>query len=264
MTDPEDPLAARARELESKTQQTAKPADNRPAWVSKLDNALNMHGVLVRTYDLFGVVFKVLGYALGFILRILRWLFGLVIKVFNWAAYEREDGRIKHNADGKPVFSAPRLVKRSAAIVVGLWLAHIVLSATYFYLTKFEELVYTTGKQEITTGELYQFTGCTSLPCSTDMDNGKFYVIAQSWYFPYLMYPEENVYANIPQQDAACLVKGYGVYFRRLKFLHRRMQWYQKVYSVSCRPYTDEEKQIAVDSGIVKTPEQNSNTQTGE
>jgi hypothetical protein len=64
------------------------------------------------------------------------------------------------------------------------------------------------GKQEIETGELYQFGGCTALPCSTATDNGKFYLIESSRYFPTLFCPEENVFANIPQQDGSSRHRG--------------------------------------------------------
>ena len=92
----------------------------------------------------------------------------------------------------------------------------MALSAAYFYGTAFDETVYVTGKQEIVTGELYQFGGCTSLPCSTETDNGKFYLIETSLYFPVMYYPEENVFANIPQQDAACQCARLRVVFSHL------------------------------------------------
>jgi hypothetical protein len=127
------------------------------------------------------------------------------------------------------------------------------LSAIYFYATYFEETVYVTGKQEIETGELYQFGGCTSLPCSTEIDNGKFYLIESSLYFPVMYYPEENVFANIPQQNGACHVEGYGIYFRTLRWLYKSAQLYQHVVDVSCRPYTEDEIRRAVVVGeIVK------------
>ena len=71
---------------------------------------------------------------------------------------------------------------------------------------------------------------------------------------PYLIYPEEDVYANIPQQDGACYAKGYGLYIKELKFMHKSAQWYQKVYNISCRPYTEAEKVEAIQSGAVPTP----------
>ncbi|MEH6564719.1 MAG: hypothetical protein V7756_05265 [Halopseudomonas sp.] len=220
--------------------------DTRPAWVGRLDRALKLNGGLIKTYDACAFVLSKLA-------LLLTSVFSFISRLFKWAAYEREDGKVKLQADGRPMYSAKRLSIRLAAFFALAWLLHISLSAVYFYSTTFEELVYTTGKQEIQNGELYQFTGCTSLPCSTALENGKFYQIKESWYFPYLVYPEENVFANIPQQDAACLVKGYGLYFRRLKFIHRGLQWYQNVFSVACRPYTDEEKQRAITSGQVSS-----------
>ena len=251
-----DPLAERARRLEETASRPASVADNRPAWVGGLDRALKLQGGLIKGYDAFMLILGRLIRLLLSIWWLIRKLGGLVARLFNWAAYERENGELKLQANGEPIFSAKQLGVRSVGMLAAVWLVHIALSALYFHATTFEELVYTTGKQEIETGELYQFTGCTSLPCSTALENGKFYQITESWYFPYLVYPEENVFANIPQQDAACLVKGYGLYFRRLKFIHRRLQWYQNVYSVACRPYTDEEKQKAVNSGQIRTLDQ--------
>lgn len=248
-----DPLAERARRLEETTSRPASVADNRPAWVGGLDRTLKLQGGLIKSYDAFMLILGRLAKGLQALWWVVRKLVQLATSVFNWAAYEREDGKLKLQASGEPIFSSKRLVAHFFGGLAAAWLLHIAFSAIYFHSTTFDELVYTTGKQEIQTGELYQFTGCTSLPCSTALENGKFYQITESWYFPYLVYPEENVFANIPQQDAACLVKGYGLYFRRLKFIHRRLQWYQNVYSVACRPYTDEEKQQAVNSGQVRT-----------
>lgn len=255
----QDPLLEKARKPEESAASDnpqSGHAHDLPAWVERLDEALKLKGGFAYFYRGLRFLLRILVLLLRGFIKLMRVVFAFLGVAFQWAAYQREEGEIQRDEQGKPIFSGVRLAKCSAALVVGLCLFHVALSAVYFYSTRFEELVYTTGKQELQAGELYQFTGCTSLPCSTDMNNGKFYRIEESWYFPYLVYPEQNVFANIPQQDAACLVKGYGLYFRRLKFLHRRLQWYQKVYSVACRPYTDEEKQTAVESGIVQPPEQ--------
>lgn len=247
-----DPLAERARKLEEATNRRANSADRRPAWVGGLDRALGLKGALLGTYDRFAVILNKLSTALRSIWWLASKLFSFIGKIFHWAAYERSGGEVKVQDNGQPVFSVRQFIIRCMGLISLMWAVHIALSAVYFYSTAFEELVYTTGKQEIEAGELYQFTGCTSLPCSTALANGKFYQITESWYFPYLVYPEENVFANIPQQDAACFVKGYGLYFRRMKFIHRGLQWYQNIYSVACRPYTEEEKQKAVNSGQVR------------
>lgn len=247
-----DPLVERARKLETSTSARASKVDTRPAWVGGIERLFKLNGGLLKTYDMSVLILGKLAMAILPIWRLVRTLFGLVVNAFHWAAYEREDGKVTLQDNGKPIFSPKRFTLCALGVGASAWLLHIALSAVYFYSTNFAELVYTTGKQEIEAGELYQFTGCTSLPCSTVLNNGKFYQIAESWYFPYLVYPEENVFANIPQQDAACLVKGYGLYFRRLKFIHRRAQWYQNVYSVACRPYTNEEKAKAVNSGQVR------------
>lgn len=248
----QDPLVERARKIEESTNSRAISVDRRPAWVGGLDRSLKLKGGLLKTYDMFAVILNKLSTVLLSIWWLVRKLFSFIGKIFRWAAYEREDGKVKLQDNGQPIFSGRQFIIRFMGMLASAWLVHIALSAVYFYSTAFEELVYTTGKQEIETGELYQFTGCTSLPCSTALANGKFYQITESWYFPYLVYPEENVFANIPQQDAACFVKGYGLYFRRMKFIHRRLQWYQNIYSVACRPYTDEEKEKAVNSGQVR------------
>ena len=247
-----DPLVERARKLETSTSARASKVDTRPAWVGGIDRSLKLKGGLLKVYDVSVFILGKLGTVRLLVWRLVRTLFSLIVSAFHWAAYKREDGKVTLQGNGKPVFSGKRFAICSVGMGASVWLLHIALSALYFYSTTFEELVYTTGKQEIEAGELYQFTGCTSLPCSTVLNNGKFYQITESWYFPYLVYPEENVFANIPQQDAACFVKGYGLYFRRLKFVHRRAQWYQNVYSVACRPYTDEEKAKAVNSGQVR------------
>jgi hypothetical protein len=148
-------------------------------------------------------------------------------------------------------FSLARFSRNLAISVFVLFALHVAWRAAYYYGTGFTETVYVTGKQEIETGELYQFGGCTSLPCSTQSDNGKFYLIESSLYLPVLWYPEEEVFANIPHQDAACNVRGFGIYFRSLRWVYKRFQLYQHVVDVSCRPYTEEEIRRAVSGGDI-------------
>ncbi len=188
---------------------------------------------------------------LGPLGTVIVWLGRLLLKMFRFAAFKREKGEYIRNAKGERIFSFKRLSIVSGIYLLTLILIHATFSALYYYSTQFEEIVYVTGKQEIETGELYQFGGCTSLPCSTDTDNGKFYLIESSLYFPRLFYPEENVFANIPQQDAACKVYGYGIYFRTLRWLYKSAQLYQHVTRVSCRPYTEQEIQRAVSDGQI-------------
>lgn len=185
--------------------------------------------------------------------RMLGWPFRWLASVFRgslmrrlaaalaWAAFEREDGRFRLDAEGRRIFSGSRLVGSGLILGVIVSALYVSLCAAYFYGTRFEELVYTTGKQEIEVGELYQFTGCTVLPCNTEADNGKYYKVESSLFLPTLLYPEQDVFANIPQQNAACHVKGYGYYFRNLRWLYKYAQWYQKVYDISCRPYNEQE-----------------------
>jgi len=173
-----------------------------------------------------------------------------------FAAFEREDGEFVRDSDGDLIFSKNRLIRVIVLSLACLVPLHAALSAAYFYSTYFHEMVYVTGKQEIETGELYQFGGCTSLPCSTVSDNGKFYLIETSLYFPVLFYPEEEVFANVPQQNGACDIEGYGIYFRTLRWLYKHAQLYQHVVKVTCRPYTEEEIKQAVESGEVLIKQQ--------
>jgi hypothetical protein len=240
--DSDDDLLRRARELRQKARGIAHagvPRDSGPwhllkrryAWLDRLAHRTE------RFAGFLGPVARVLAVPL-------RWLWAW----FRWAAY-RPAGALGE----APGFSPRRLLISSALTLAALVALHMAISAAYFYGTQFEETVYVTGKQEIETGELYQFGGCTSLPCSTATDNGKFYLIESSLYFPTMFYPEENVFANIPQQDAACRVQGYGIYFRSLRWLYKSAQLYQHVFDVSCRPYTEDEIRRAVELGeIVK------------
>ena len=181
--------------------------------------------------------------ALGPLGKLLGWLFGLLARWIKWLAYDSSEAGLS--------FSLKRTVRNLAISLVAVIGLHATFKAIYFYSTYYEETVYVTGKQEIETGELYQFGGCTSLPCSTDSDNGKFYLIESSLYFPTLFYPEEDVFANIPQQNGACRVEGYGIYFRALRWLYKSAQLYQHVVDVSCRPYTQDEIRRAVEGGQI-------------
>lgn len=167
-----------------------------------------------------------------------------------YAMFEREDGDFKRNEDGFRIFSGKRLAQSFAlAACMGL-AATAGYHYTYYKTTQFNELVYTTGKQEIVDGELYHVTGCTSLPCSTASDNGKYYQIEKSYFWPRQIYPEENIYANIPQQIAACDIEGYGIYFKEMKWLFKWAEWYQNIESVSCRPLSEAEIQRLMEPGV--------------
>lgn len=173
------------------------------------------------------------------------WVLGQFGRWLRWVFLEAVD------ADGDGRFSFLRTIRNLAISLAVLICLHASFKALYFYSTYFEETVYVTGKQEVETGELYQFGGCTSLPCSTNADNGKFYLIESSLYFPVMFYPEEDVFANIPQQNGACKVEGYGIYFRTLRWAYKSLQLYQHVVDVSCRPYTEEEIRRAVEGGQI-------------
>jgi hypothetical protein len=179
------------------------------------------------------------------VLGVIGTALGHVKNAFNWAAYKRDKNGLVLDEDGDPIFSPGRLA-RTFGLAVMLGVASVgAVQTGYFYATKFNETVYVTGKQEIRDGETFQFTGCTSLPCSTQSDNGKYYRISQSLFSPLLLYPEQDVFANIPNQFAMCNVSGYGIYFRSLRRLHNLLDIHQQVYDVSCRPLTQQEMQGA-------------------
>jgi hypothetical protein len=165
---------------------------------------------------------------------------------FKYAAFERDGKNFKRDADGDLIFSPGRLA-RSFALAACLGLSGVAgMHYAYYNATKFSETIYVTGKQEIRDGELYHVTGCTSLPCATQSDTGKYYQITKSYFAPRLIYPEEDVYANVPNQMAACHINGYGIYFKELKPVFKWAQWYQNIENVSCRPLSQEEVQLSM------------------
>lgn len=240
-----DPLLEKARKAEEGAERS------RVAAAEVRKNAKNL---LEKAFEALQEKIQNAPRVLSFFITPLFWIFKGLVIYLKWASFLRENGEFKRDEEGNLIFSRTRLVRSLLGTFLALFMINVAWAAAYFYGTQFEELVYTTGKQEIITGELYQFTGCTSLPCSTEAENGKFYEIEHSLFLPYLIYPEEDVYANIPQQDGACYAKGYGLYIKELKVLHRSAQWYQKIYSISCRPYTEQEKVKAIESGAVPKP----------
>lgn len=240
----DDELLRRARELGQKAEQLQE--DSRRNHTSSFERQVRDSAWFRKITSAVGT----LGKYLGPVGSLLAWLIGLSAKWFRWAAIQPGDPD-GHSDSVDAEFSWRRFSFNTTLSVAALFAVHVALAAIYYYSTYFHETVYVTGKQEIETGELYQFGGCTSLPCSTDTDNGKFYLIESSLYFPVMYYPEENVFANIPQQDAACHVQGYGIYFRTLRWLYKSAQLYQHVVNVSCRPYTEEEIRRAVDEGVI-------------
>jgi hypothetical protein len=236
-----DELLRRVRELRERAARDD-GAESGPS----LDHSSASERVLSAPIGRFSAMLDAARRGLGPIGSLLAWIARLIAKWFRWAAMQPRGNDLT-----KRSFSVKRLILCSIVSVSALAVAHVLLAAIYYYGTSFTETVYVTGKQEIETGELYQFGGCTSLPCSTEADNGKFYLIETSLYFPVMYYPEENVFANIPQQDAACNVRGYGIYFRTLRWLYKSAQLYQHVTNVSCRPYTEDEIRRAVDDGQI-------------
>jgi hypothetical protein len=242
---PEDDLVARARALQDKVEQVSRKSSQEQS--SGLGDYLSNNPTIAG----FMRFARALKRWTGPIGSFVAWLFGLIGAGVKFAAFRREDGEFLLDSDGDLIFSSRRLINVAVLALAGLVFLHVALSAVYFYSTYFHEMVYVTGKQEIETGEKYQFGGCTSLPCSTVADNGKFYLIETSLYFPMLFYPEEEVFANIPQQNGACDIEGYGIYFRTLRWLYKHAQLYQHVVQVSCRPYTEDEIRQAVESGEI-------------
>ncbi|MGB5165885.1 MAG: hypothetical protein WBN09_12570 [Woeseiaceae bacterium] len=246
--DGNDELLRRARELGKNAEQSGRdsPANHASAY----DKLVNDSAIFRRLSSFSDSLKKHLGRIGSF----LAWLIRLFAKWLRWVFIQpgEADGP---NGPRAGRFSPVRAIRNLSISIAAVFLLHVALRAVYFYGTAFEETVYVTGKQEIITGELYQFGGCTSLPCSTESDNGKFYLIESSLYLPVMFYPEENVYANVPQQDAACHVEGYGLYFRSLRWVYKSLQLYQHVVNVSCRPYTDLEIRQAVSDGQIVSDE---------
>jgi len=232
---PDDDLLRRARELEEEAEKVSRQS------ASSKNSPLSEH--LSRSKTFGGTVrfFRALKRWTGPVGSFFAWVFSIIFAAIKFCSFKRENGEYVLDDDGNLDFSAARLSKMCLLALPCLVVLHMTVSAAYYYGTYFEETVYVTGKQEIETGELYQFGGCTSLPCSTEADNGKFYLIRSSLYFPALFYPEEEVFANIPQQDGACAIEGYGIYFRALRWIYKNAQLYQHVVQVSCRPYTQDE-----------------------
>jgi hypothetical protein len=239
----DDELLRRARELGKQVDEAnAQSAKNHQ---SAYERAAEESAIVRRSKAMGASLRKYLG-PVG---RLLAWLLGLIGKWLYWVCIEPPEKTGQGVSAGR--FSTLRTIRNLVISLLVVLSLQVIAKGIYYYSTGFEETVYVTGKQEIETGELYQFGGCTSLPCSTLSDNGKFYLIESSLYFPIMFYPEENVFANIPQQDAACHVEGYGIYFRSLRWLYKSLQLYQHVVDVSCRPYTDLEIRQAVGDGII-------------
>ncbi len=263
MTTEKPPLDAlqAARETMEKAQKTLGTIDARSEAVEKiekespdslLDKVKNISLAARRinkVWDAAQDLYQRVNPVARLILKPIVWTGGKLIDGFKYAAFEREEGGwgIKRDGDGDPTFSAKRLGKVFALAAMVGFSGIAGMKSAYFHATQFSETVYVTGKQEIEPGDLYQFTGCTSLPCSTENDNGKYYHVEQSWFSPRLIYPEQDVYANIPEQLAACRIDGYGIYFKELRALFRWTELYQHVYDVSCRPLSPEEIQQAME-----------------
>jgi hypothetical protein len=177
---------------------------------------------------------------------------GWLKSAFMFAAFERDgEGDFARDADGDMIFSPRRLGRN---LVLGTMIgAGTIVGAQYGYYnaTQFEQTIYTSGKDAIISGELYEVSGCTSLPCSTALDNTEFFRIQQSYYAPRLLYPENDVYAVIPKDQGVCQVEGYGLYIKELKWLHKAFEFYPNLTSATCRPYTQAEIEKSIETGVI-------------
>ncbi len=279
--------ARQAEERAKRTKRKISAAKNKSGVIRSLWEMVGSIESLKKAYRVSRSIFRVLKKVTGPVGRIVVVVTKKMGRVIKWGSFERETDRetdqgrsnysffgkiyiavagrerakkltrnifyktqFKRDEEGDLLFSKNRLIKFFFGAIASLIIMHVSLSAIYFYSTQFTETIYTSGgKQELAIGDMYIFTGCTSLPCSTKLGNGKFYLVVSSWYFPTLVYPEEDVYAAIPPQDGTCDLKGYGLYFKNLKFLHHTLQWYQKVYEVTCRPLTEKEKNSIINKG---------------
>lgn len=200
-----------------------------------------------------------------------RWAGGKVSDYYNFARTEREGeglklkwgvlpyydkGTIKRDADGDPSYSVRRLGRVLGYTAVAALAGVLAVQAAYFYGTQFNEYIYTTGKDPITTETRnhFAFTACSTQPCSTDSDTGKMFNVEASLYLPTLLFPDSEVYANLSKNDGVCHIEGYGVYFRPLRFVHKSLDWWQNVYNVSCRVLTEQDQIDAIKFN--KSPEE--------
>ena len=167
--------------------------------------------------------------------------------------YQFEPTRFKRDEDGDLIFNKFRLGKVAGSAMAAIMALNIAAHGAYYYGTQFDEYILANGgKQTIEDATTFQFTGCTSAPCDTEADNGKFYRINYSWFWPRMIYPETQVYSLVPENNGLCHVKGHGIYFRSAIFrvLYKNFSsLYQNVEAVSCVPITDTQIQDILEHG---------------
>ena len=135
-----DPLLEKARQAEKNAERSKDAADDaakgsKSAW----GNAFEALKERLQNAPPF----------LSFFGNVLAWIFKILGVYFKWACFLREKGQFKRDEEGDLIFSGARLGKSLLATVVVFSIAHFTLAAIYYYSTQFEELIYTTGKQEI-------------------------------------------------------------------------------------------------------------------
>lgn len=168
------------------------------------------------------------------------WTFGHMKDIFTYNAFKHDgQGRPMLDAQGDMIFDPMRLTRAFTTAVILGNMAAIGAAGILFHSTNETVYSYVTNKQMKVPGELYEVTGAESLPSSTELDNGMYYHVRDSIYYPAMWRPEEDVYALIPQGNAVCKWDTYGVYMKELKWLHKQVEFYKSIYDTSCYPLSD-------------------------
>ncbi len=179
------------------------------------------------------------------------WVAGELKDIFVWNAFEHDAKGLKLDAEGDPVFSPGRLMRAFATAAILTNMAFVGGAGVAFHLTKDTVYSYVTNKQMKIPGELYEVTGAESLPTSTQLDNGMYYHVTDSTFYPMQWRPEEDVYALIPQGDAVCKWEVHGVYSKEFKWLHKQIEFYQDIYETTCYPLSEAMIGTIVREGIL-------------
>lgn len=181
-----------------------------------------------------------------------KWAFGHLKEIWDYNAYKHDgNGKMKLDAQGDPIFDPGRLMRTFATAAILGNMAVIGGAGLMFHLTDNTVYSYVTNKQMKIPGELYEVTGAESLPTSTELDNGMYYHVKNSLFYPAQWRPEEDVYALIPQGDAVCKWENHGIYVKGLKWLHKQAEFYQYIYDSTCYPLSEQMIGQIVRDGIL-------------
>jgi hypothetical protein len=168
------------------------------------------------------------------------WAFDNIKEIFTYNAFKHDgQGRPMLDAQGDMIFDPMRLTRAFTTAVILGNMAAIGAAGILFHTTNETVYSYVTNKQMKVPGELYEVTGAESLPASTELDNGMYYHVRDSIYYPAMWRPEEDVYALIPQGNAVCKWDTYGIYMKEMKWLHKQVEFYKSIYDTSCYPLSD-------------------------